>query len=96
MIPTSHKKSRKMLLDVIIYDGLRAFGKDRNRLEHMGCTALFSTRRNVYYVSNLWYKKGVGLKPIITTMKLLDEERESMEREDKEEKKQAHGQYWVR
>jgi hypothetical protein len=40
----------------IMYDRLGAFGKERNRVKYMGSTTTFSTRGNVYYVSNLWYK----------------------------------------
>jgi hypothetical protein len=65
-----------------MYDGRRASGKERNRVKYMGSTAQFSTRGNVYYVPNLWYKKEVGLKPARTPTKHSDEEKESMERED--------------
>ncbi len=60
----------------IMCDGLGAFGKERNRVKYMGNTTTFSTRGNVYYISNLWYKKEVGLKPTKTPTKLLDEGRE--------------------
>jgi hypothetical protein len=42
----------------IMYDNsLRAFGKERNRVKYMGGMAPFSTRGNVYYVSNLWCER---------------------------------------
>jgi hypothetical protein len=46
----------------IMYDRLRAFGKERNRVKYMGSTAPFSTRGNAYYVSNLWYNKRGRIK----------------------------------
>jgi hypothetical protein len=79
-----------------MYDGLGAFGKERNKVKYMCSTTTFSTRGNVYYGSSLWYKKEVGLKHTKNPTKLLDEEREAMEREDKEGKERAPVQNWVR
>ena len=41
----------------LMYDEIRAFGKERNRVKYMGGKTQFYTRGNNYYVINLWYKK---------------------------------------
>ena len=67
-----------------MYDGIRAFGKERNMVKYMGGNAHFNTRGNDYYVSNLWYKKEVPPKPANILTKYSEEDREAMEREGRE------------
>ena len=77
-------------------DGMRAFGKERNRVKYLGGNTLFNTRGNDYCVSNLWYTKEVPAKPANTPTKYSQEEREAMEREDNNAKEKVRVAQWVR
>jgi hypothetical protein len=79
-----------------MYDGRRAFGKEWNRVKYMGGKTPFHTRGNNYYVSNLWYKKEVPMKPTKLPTKYSEEERALMEREDEEGKERVCIAHWVR
>jgi hypothetical protein len=80
----------------IMYDGIRAFGKERNRVKYLGRNTPFNNRGNDYYVSNLWYTKEVPVKPANTPTKYSQEEREAMEREDNNAKEKVRVAQWVR
>jgi hypothetical protein len=81
-----------------MYDRIRAFGKERNRVKYMGGKPPFYTiRGNISYVSYLWYKKEeLPTKPRKLPSKYSEEERESMEREDEEGKEGVRIAHWVR
>jgi hypothetical protein len=77
-------------------NGIRAFGKERNRVKYMGGKTPFYTRGNIYYVSNLWYKKEVPMKPTKLPTKYSEKERASTKREDEEGKERVRIAHWVR
>ncbi len=58
----------------IMYDGIRALGKERNRVKYLGGNVPFNTRGNDYYVSSLWYTKEVPAKPAKPPAKYEEEQ----------------------
>ena len=81
-----------------MYDGIRAFGKENNRVKYLGVKTQFNTRGNDYFVSSIWYKReDLQKKPINTSWRdVSEEDKETEEKLDREAKLQARVVWWIR